>query len=185
MFPRRRYYIEFHHPPRPAEKRLQFYFWVASASQFFFPQTGSRNPITKIFSFDAAIGLNRQLCDNLAGIHKRRQHIIIHCCASHTQMSISRPTKSPSFSIDCPVRKKKGLNNRSDRYKPEIGARVNNPVSCGLLSNALLHEGLLAAKEFHGQLVVRRLEEGLQLVADERRLGLAIIAQFMAAAVET
>ena len=50
---------------------------------------------------------------------------------------------------------------------------MNNPVSCGLLSNALLHEGLLAAKEFHGQLVVRRLEEGLQLVADERRLGLA------------
>ena len=48
------------------------------------------------------------------------------------------------------------------------------------------HEGLLAAKYFHDQLVVRRLEEGLQLVADERRLGLAIKAQFMAAAaVET
>ena len=50
---------------------------------------------------------------------------------------------------------------------------MDNPVSGGLLADALLHEGLFAAKQLHGQLVVRRLEERLQLVADKRRLRLA------------
>lgn len=50
---------------------------------------------------------------------------------------------------------------------------MDDPVSRRLLSDALLHESFLAAEELHGQLVVRRLEESLKLVADERRLGLA------------
>lgn len=49
---------------------------------------------------------------------------------------------------------------------------MDNPVSCSLLSNALLHESFFAAEELHGQLVVRRLEEGLKLIADKRRFGL-------------
>lgn len=50
---------------------------------------------------------------------------------------------------------------------------MDNPVSGRFLSDALLHQGLLTAKEFHGQLVVRWLEESLKLIADERWLGFA------------
>lgn len=56
---------------------------------------------------------------------------------------------------------------------PEIGARMDNPVSGSLLADALFHEGFFAPKQFHGQLVVRGLEEGLELVTDEGRLRLA------------
>lgn len=44
---------------------------------------------------------------------------------------------------------------------------MDDPVAGGLLSDALLHQGLLGAEELHGQLVVGGLEEGLQLVLEE------------------
>lgn len=40
-------------------------------------------------------------------------------------------------------------------------------MSGGLLSDAFLHERLFRSEQLHGQLVVRRLEKGLQLVLDE------------------
>lgn len=49
---------------------------------------------------------------------------------------------------------------------------MDDPVTGGLLPDPLLHEGLLAAEELHGQLVVGRLEQGLQLVLDEALLDL-------------
>lgn len=45
-----------------------------------------------------------------------------------------------------------------------------DPVSGGLLSNALLHQRLLGAEELHRQLVVGGLKEGLQLVLEETLL---------------
>lgn len=45
-----------------------------------------------------------------------------------------------------------------------------NPVPGRLLSDPLLHECLLASEQLHGQLVVRGLEQGLQLVPHEPRL---------------
>lgn len=49
---------------------------------------------------------------------------------------------------------------------------MDDPVTGGLLPDPLLHEGLLAAEELHGQLVVGGLEQGLQLVLDEALLDL-------------
>lgn len=50
------------------------------------------------------------------------------------------------------------------QHSPEVGARVNNPVAGRLLSDALFHERLLGAEQFHGEFVVGWLEERLQLV---------------------
>lgn len=47
---------------------------------------------------------------------------------------------------------------------------MDDPVSGGLLPYPLLHERLLRAEQLHRQLVVGRLEEGLQLVLDEALL---------------
>lgn len=44
---------------------------------------------------------------------------------------------------------------------------MDDPVTCGFLSNPFLHERLLAAEELHGQFVVRRLEQGLKLILQE------------------
>ena len=62
---------------------------------------------------------------------------------------------------------------KTNVYPPEVGTRMYDPVSGGFLSDAFLHEGLLAAEEFHGQFVVGGLEQRLQLVADEGRFGFA------------
>lgn len=42
-----------------------------------------------------------------------------------------------------------------------------DPVTCGFLPDALLHKGLLAAEQLHCQLVVRWLEERLELILEE------------------
>ena len=42
---------------------------------------------------------------------------------------------------------------------------MNDPVSGRLLPDPFLDERLLGAEQLHGQLVVRRLEDVLQLVA--------------------
>lgn len=49
---------------------------------------------------------------------------------------------------------------------------MDDPVTCGFLSDPFLHKCLLAAKELHGQLVVRRLEQGLKLILQEALLDL-------------
>jgi len=52
---------------------------------------------------------------------------------------------------------------------------VNDPLADRLLSKFLLQQSVLIAEQFHGQLVVRRLEQSDQLVAkvvgEVRRLG--------------
>lgn len=53
---------------------------------------------------------------------------------------------------------------------PKTGTRMDDPMSGGLLADALLHEGLLGAEELHGEFVVGGLEEGLELVLDEALL---------------
>ena len=55
---------------------------------------------------------------------------------------------------------------------PEAGAGVDDPVSDLLLPDPLLHEGLLAAKQLHGQLVVCRGKDVLELVPHPVWLGL-------------
>lgn len=47
---------------------------------------------------------------------------------------------------------------------------MNDPVAGLLLADAFLHQRLLAAEQLHGQLIVRRLEQGLQLIFDEALL---------------
>ena len=47
---------------------------------------------------------------------------------------------------------------------------MDNPVSGGLLTNPLLHEGLLGPEELHGELVVRGREYVLQLVPHPTRV---------------
>ena len=47
---------------------------------------------------------------------------------------------------------------------PEAGAGVDDPVSNLLLPDPLLHEGLLAAKQLHGQLAVGGREDVLEVV---------------------
>lgn len=47
---------------------------------------------------------------------------------------------------------------------------MDDPVTCGFLSDSFLHKRLLAAEELHGQLVVRRLEQGLKLILQEALL---------------
>jgi len=49
---------------------------------------------------------------------------------------------------------------------------MDDPVTCGFLSDPFLHKRLLAAKELHGQLVVRWLEQGLKLILQEALLDL-------------
>lgn len=49
---------------------------------------------------------------------------------------------------------------------------MDDPVTCGFLSNPFLHKRLLAAEELHGQLVVCRLEQGLKLILQEALLDL-------------
>lgn len=49
---------------------------------------------------------------------------------------------------------------------------MDDPVTCGFLSDPFLHERFLAAEELHGQLVVRRLEQGLKLILQEALLHL-------------
>jgi len=49
---------------------------------------------------------------------------------------------------------------------------MDDPVTCGFLSDPFLHERLFAAEELHGQLVVRRLEQGLKLILQEALLDL-------------
>lgn len=44
---------------------------------------------------------------------------------------------------------------------------MDDPVTCGFLSDPFLHECLLAAEKLHGQLVVRWLEQGLKLILQE------------------
>lgn len=44
-----------------------------------------------------------------------------------------------------------------------------NPMPCGFLPDPFLHQRLFRAEEFHGELVVCWLEEGLQLIAKEPR----------------
>lgn len=46
-----------------------------------------------------------------------------------------------------------------------------DPMAGRLLPYPLFHQRLLRAEQLHGQLVVRGLEEGLQLVAEEALLG--------------
>ena len=53
---------------------------------------------------------------------------------------------------------------------PETRARMNDPVSSGLLPHPLLHQRLLRAEQLHGQLVVRRREDVLQLVPHPPRV---------------
>lgn len=45
-----------------------------------------------------------------------------------------------------------------------------DPVTGFLLSDPFLHQRLFTAKQFHRQLVVGRLEKGLQLIFDETLL---------------
>lgn len=47
---------------------------------------------------------------------------------------------------------------------------MDDPVSRGFLPDSFLHESLLGAEQFHRQLVVGGLEEGLQLVLEETLL---------------
>ena len=49
---------------------------------------------------------------------------------------------------------------------------MNDPMAGCFLPDPFFHEGLLAAEELHRQLVVRGLEQGLQLVLDEALLDL-------------
>jgi len=49
---------------------------------------------------------------------------------------------------------------------------MNDPVTCGFLSDPFLHKRLLTAEELHGQLVIRRLEQGLKLILQEALLDL-------------
>lgn len=49
---------------------------------------------------------------------------------------------------------------------------MDDPVTCGFLSDPFLHKRLLAAEELHSQLVVRRLEQGLKLILQEALLDL-------------
>lgn len=44
---------------------------------------------------------------------------------------------------------------------------MDDPVTCGFLSDPFLHKCLLATEELHGQLVVRWLEQGLKLILQE------------------
>lgn len=55
-------------------------------------------------------------------------------------------------------------------HLPEAGARMYHPMSGGFLPDPLLHQRFLRSEQFHGQLVVGGLEEGLQLVLDEALL---------------
>ena len=55
---------------------------------------------------------------------------------------------------------------RQESWRPEAGAGVDDPVANLLLSHPLLHQSFLAAKQLHGQLVVRWCEDVLQLVAN-------------------
>jgi len=41
---------------------------------------------------------------------------------------------------------------------PEVAARVNHPLSYGLLTQLLLEQRVLVTEQLHGQLVVRRLK---------------------------
>ena len=47
---------------------------------------------------------------------------------------------------------------------------MDDPVTCSLLPDPFLHQSLLAAEQFHGQLVVCRLEQGLKLILQEALL---------------
>jgi len=47
---------------------------------------------------------------------------------------------------------------------------MDDPVTCGFLPDSFLHKRLLAAKELHSQLVVRRLEQSLKLILQETLL---------------
>lgn len=47
---------------------------------------------------------------------------------------------------------------------------MDDPVTCSLLPDSFLHQSLFAAEQLHGQLVVRRLEQGLKLILQEALL---------------
>lgn len=51
-------------------------------------------------------------------------------------------------------------------HSPKAGARMDDPVTCRFLPDAFFHKGLLGAEQLYGQ-----LEESLQLVLEEGRLG--------------
>lgn len=49
---------------------------------------------------------------------------------------------------------------------------MDDPVTCGFLSDPFLHKRLLASEELHGQLIVRWLEQCLKLILQEALLDL-------------
>lgn len=64
-------------------------------------------------------------------------------------------------SISRPLSRRKKRFDIWRKDSPKTGARMDDPVTRGLLPDPFLHQRFLAAEQLHGKFVVCRLEQGL------------------------